>query len=122
MMPKDTILIVEDSPTELRSIASILEKQGYAVLTATDGEQAMALAESARPRLVLLDIVLPKKNGFQVCRHIKTTPATRDVKVILVSSKTQDSDRFWGLKQGAEDYVMKPFRDEDLLAAVARQL
>lgn len=121
-MAKETILIVEDSPTELRGMVSVLEKQGYRVLTATDGEQAVALAASAHPQLVLLDVVLPKKNGFQVCRQLKAAEETRDVKVIIVSSKTQDSDRFWGLKQGAEDYITKPFSERDLLAAVARHL
>jgi twitching motility two-component system response regulator PilH len=121
-MPNETILIVEDSPTERRGMAALLEQHGYAVVTAADGDEALAKVTSEKPRLVLLDIILPKSNGFQVCRRLKSAPATRDLKVILVSSKTQESDRFWGLKQGADDYVMKPFTPEQLLGAVARQL
>lgn len=121
-MPNETILIVEDSPTERRGMAALLEQHGYAVVTAVDGDEAVAKATSEQPQVVLLDVILPKSNGFQVCRRLKTTPATRGVKVILVTSKTQESDRFWGLKQGADDYVMKPFTPQQLLGAVARQL
>lgn len=120
-MPKETILIVDDSPTELRGMTRLLEQHGYEVVTAVDGDEAVAKATSAKPQLILLDIILPKTNGFQVCRRLKTTPATRGLKVILVSSKAQESDRFWGLRQGADDYVAKPFTPEQLLHAVARQ-
>lgn len=121
-MSRATILVVEDSPTEQRGLTVLLEKEGYEVLTAADGEEALAKASAGQPRLVLLDVVLPRKNGFQVCRQLKTSPATSHLKVILVTSKTQESDRFWGLKQGADDYVTKPFDARALLSAVARQL
>lgn len=121
-MARETILIVEDSPTELKGMAHLLEKEGYAVVTATDGDEAVAKAAASKPQLVLLDVILPKKNGFQVCRQLKSTPETKHLKVILVTSKTQDSDRFWGMKQGADDYVTKPFEPQALLTAVARQL
>jgi twitching motility two-component system response regulator PilH len=119
---RETILVVEDSPTELRGIASLLEHEGYHVVTATDGEEAIRKAASTHPHVVLLDVVLPKGNGFQVCRQLKTAPETKGLKVIIVTSKTQESDRFWGLKQGADDYVMKPFDPQKLLSAVAKQL
>jgi twitching motility two-component system response regulator PilH len=121
-MAGETILVVEDSPTELRGIATLLEKEGYQVVTATDGEEALHVAATRHPQVVLLDIVLPKGNGFQVCRQLKTAPETRDLKIIIVTSKTQESDRFWGLRQGADDYVMKPFDPQKLLGAVARLL
>jgi twitching motility two-component system response regulator PilH len=119
---RETILIVEDSPTERRGLASLLEHEGYEVLLAGDGDEALAVAAARRPRVVLLDVVLPSRNGFQVCRQLKSASETRDLKVILVTSKAQPSDRFWGLKQGADDYVTKPFQPQALLSAVARQL
>jgi twitching motility two-component system response regulator PilH len=122
VMSKKRVLVVDDSPTDLQMLSSILKNQGYDVLTAVDGEDAVDKASSALPPVIVLDIILPKKNGFQVCRQLKTMEATRGIKVILVSSKNQDSDKFWGLKQGADEYIGKPFQDEELLAAVARQL
>lgn len=121
-MAKKRVLVVDDSPTDLQMISSLLQKQGYDVVTAVDGEEAIDKAVGTHPPLVVLDIILPKKNGFQVCRQLKTTPETKDIKVILVSSKNQDSDKFWGLKQGADDYIAKPYQDAELVAAVARQL
>lgn len=116
------VLVVDDSPTDLQLMSNLLKKQGYEVVTAVDGEDALDKAAATQPPLVVLDIILPKKNGFQVCRQLKTTEGTRGIKVILVSSKNQDSDRFWGMKQGADEYIAKPYRDDELLAAVARQL
>ena len=116
------VLVVDDSPTDLQVLSTLLRKQGYEVTTAVDGEDALDKAAATHPPLVLLDIILPKKNGFQVCRQLKTQAETSGIKVILVSSKNQESDKFWGMKQGADDYIAKPYRDEELLAAVAKQL
>jgi len=121
-MTTNSILVVDDSPTDLSLIVSLLTHRGYRVLTAVDGDEAVAKASVERPRLVVLDIVLPGKSGFQVCRQLKTDDATRESKVILVSGKDQASDRFWGMRQGADEYVTKPFTSEQLLAAVDRQL
>jgi twitching motility two-component system response regulator PilH len=115
------VLVVDDSPTDLQMLVSLLKKNGYEVSTAVDGEEAIDKASATHPPVVVLDIILPKKNGFQVCRQLKTTAGTSDIKIILVSSKSQDSDRFWGMKQGADEYIAKPYQDADLLAAVARQ-
>jgi len=117
----DTILVVDDSPTDRDHIVSLLTGQGYQTLTAVDGDEALAKAAVEQPRLIVLDIVLPRKNGFQVCRQLKTSEATRRSRVILVSGKDQESDRFWGMRQGADEYVTKPFTSEELLAAVERQ-
>ena len=114
------VLVVDDSPTNRHVAAALLQKEGYAVTTAVDGEDALEKVAATRPPLVVLDIVLPKMNGYQVLRQLKATPETRNIKVILVSSKDQESDRFWGLKQGADDYIAKPYPDDALLAAVAR--
>ena len=121
-MSEKKILIVEDSPTDLHKIRSALEGGGYRVVVATDGEEALRKADSERPDLVLLDVVLPNKSGFEVCRELKAAPGTADVKVVMVSSKNEYADRFWGKKQGADDYVGKPFKDEELLDVVANYL
>ena len=115
-----TVLVAEDSPTEMRIVVDALEKGGYTVVTATDGEDALAKVARLRPTVVVLDIVMPKMNGFQVLRQLKTSGETKDIKVLLLSSKNAPSDRFWGMKQGADDYLTKPFVDADLTAAVAR--
>lgn len=121
-MADKTILLVDDSPTELRLMTSALQGKGFNLVTAKDGEEALEQAVRQRPSLMLLDVVLPKKNGFQVCRQLKTSPETKGIKIILVTSKSQDTDRFWGLKQGADAYLTKPFNDKDLLASVERIL
>jgi twitching motility two-component system response regulator PilH len=116
------VLVVDDSPTGRQAATNLLQKGGYQVTTAVDGEDALEKIAAARPPVVVLDIVLPKINGYQVLRHLKSSEETRDIKVILVSSKSQESDRFWGLKQGADDYIAKPYQDATLLNAVAKQL
>src|SRR5437868_1810006 len=103
-MASATILVVDDSPTDRRLMCAPLEGCGYVVLTAADGEEALQKVSRDRPDLVVLDVVMPRKNGFQVCRQLKTAPATRHIKVLLLTSKSQESDRFWGLKQGADAY------------------
>ena len=116
------VLVVDDSPTGRHAAMHLLEKRGYQVSTAVDGADALEKIAAAPPLLVVLDIVLPKLNGYEVLRHLKASDSTRTIKVILVSSKSQESDRFWGLKQGADDYIAKPYKDAALVAAVARQL
>jgi DNA-binding response OmpR family regulator len=120
IMQAKTILIVDDSPTEMMLLHSALQGRGYILLTATDGEQALQMVMQEKPDLVLLDVILPKKNGFQVCRQLKSATATKSTKVIMITSKTQESDRFWGLKQGADDYLTKPCSPEDILKSVER--
>jgi DNA-binding response OmpR family regulator len=121
-MPNKTILVVEDSPTDMRLMTAPLREKGYQVVTAVDGEEALDKVAHERPDLIILDIILPKKNGFQVCRQLKTSPDTKDIKIVMLTSKSQDSDRFWGLKQGADEYMTKPFEDDALLANVAKLL
>ena len=120
-MPKK-ILVVDDSPTEMNLIMSSLKDKGYDLITAVDGEEALEKANVERPDLIVLDIILPKKNGFQVCRQLKTAPDTKDIKILLLSSKSQDTDRFWGLKQGADEYMTKPFEETEFLANVDKFL
>jgi CheY-like chemotaxis protein len=121
-MALKTVLLVDDSPTEMKLLRQALSGKGYNLVSAVNGEEALEKALQIKPDLVLLDIILPKKNGFQVCRQLKTTPETGAIKVILVSSKSQATDRFWGLKQGADDYVSKPFTEEELITAVQKHI
>ncbi|MFK7897375.1 MAG: response regulator transcription factor [Myxococcota bacterium] len=114
-----SILIVDDSPTELAVVHQSLESSGYALTNATSGEEALELISKVKPDLVVIDIILPGKNGFQVCRDLKAKPDTADIKVVLLSTKSQDSDKFWGEKQGADAYLTKPFDPDELRATVA---
>ena len=119
-MSSKTILIVDDSPTDLMLMQSALEGRGYILLTAGDGEQALQMVMEQKPDLVLLDVILPKKNGFQVCRQLKTALETKATKIIMVTSKNQDSDRFWGMRQGADEFLTKPCSPEELRRSVSR--
>ena len=121
-MPGERIMVVEDSPTYQRQIAGLLQSQGYQTITAMDGEEALEKALREDPTLIVLDVILPKKNGFQVCRQLKTSPTTQNIKILMLTSKSQDSDRFWGLKQGADEYMTKPFDEEELMTTVTNLL
>ena len=121
-MPGERIMVVEDSPTYQRQISGLLQSQGYHTITAIDGEEALEKALREDPTLIVLDVILPKKNGFQVCRQLKTSPTTQKIKILMLTSKSQDSDRFWGLKQGADEYMTKPFDDDELVTTVTKLL
>lgn len=121
-MSKAKILVADDSPTHLKLTTQPLIEEGYEIVTATDGEEAFRKAEAEKPALAVLDVVMPKLNGFKVCRKIKTSPELKHIRVILCTSKDQDSDKFWGEKQGADAYIVKPFDEKDLLDNVARLL
>ncbi len=113
------ILVVEDSPTTRVQIAKALQSAGYEVLTAEDGEQAIAAVFEFHPELVVLDVVLPKKNGYQVCRTIKSDPDLA-IKVVIATAKDQEKDRIWSGRQGADAYLSKPIDMELLVATVQR--
>ena len=114
-----TILIVDDSPTERYYLSEILVSAGYAVVTAQDGADALAQLKQSKPDLILMDVVMPGANGFQITRAIARDPELQDVPVIICSSKSQETDRIWGLRQGARDYLVKPVVEADLLAKIA---
>ncbi len=116
------ILVIEDVKTESLIVGKILKSMGHLVIHAENGEDGLALLEKEQPDLVLSDIVMPKMDGFQVCRKIKRGAASSHIPVILVSSKTQESDKFWGLKQGASAYLNKPIQESALIAAVTEVL
>ena len=117
-----TIMVVDDSPTDQKLVVNALVSKGFRIVTANDGEEAIAKAATEKPNLIVMDVVMPKKNGFQVCRHLKTQAETKEIKILLVTSKNQESDRFWGMKQGADAYLTKPFADDQLVNAVNQLL
>ena len=112
------ILLVDDSKTELHVLGSLLMKHGYQVRTAENGEEAMRRLEESRPDLILMDVVMPGQNGFHLTRAITRDPRYQDVPVIMCTSKNQETDRVWGLRQGARDYVVKPVQADELLAKI----
>lgn len=114
------VLVVDDSPTELRLVTSALNGKGYNIITASDGAEAMQKAMKEHPDLIVLDVVMPGKDGFQVCRELKKSPHTKDIKIVMLTSKNQVTDRFWGMKQGADVYLTKPFKEEELADSVSR--
>jgi twitching motility two-component system response regulator PilH len=114
------VLIVDDSPAEVRLMQSLLEKEGYWPVGLNDPKRVEEFIANERPSLILLDIVMPDRNGFQVCRDLKGNAEFNSIPVIMVTSKDSASDRFWGQQQGADGYVTKPFTREELLRAVRR--
>ncbi|THC42167.1 response regulator transcription factor [Massilia sp. Mn16-1_5] len=118
-MAINKILIVDDSPTERYYLTDILVKNGFAVSTADNGEDALLKMRADRPELILMDVVMPGANGFQVTRAIARDPELAAVPVIICSSKNQETDRIWGMRQGAKDYFVKPVDPGQLLARIA---
>jgi len=112
------ILVVDDSKTELHHLSDILGKRGYAVRTAENGEEAMRRLEEQLPDLILMDVVMPGQNGFQLTRQITRDPRYAEVPVIMCTSKGQETDKVWGLRQGARDYIVKPVQADELLAKI----
>lgn len=118
-MPIQKILVVDDSPTERYFLTDILVKNGFSVSTAENGEEALAKIKADKPQLVLMDVVMPGQNGFQVTRAISRDPETQDLPIIICTSKGQETDRIWGLRQGARDYIVKPVDPQELLSKIA---
>ena len=112
------IMVVDDSPTERAFMEGLLKKRGYEVLTADSGEIAIERAKSEMPDLILMDVVMPGLNGFQATRAISRDPDTKSIPIIMCTSKSQETDRIWGLRQGARDYVVKPVDRDALLAKI----
>ena len=113
-----TVLVVDDSPTETRIFMNALTKAGFRVETAQNGEEGVQFALRHRPDLIVMDVVMPVLNGFQATRQLKSDPATADIPIIIVSSKDQPTDRTWGLRQGALDYLVKPVDTVELIAKI----
>ncbi len=114
------VLVVDDSNAAVRMMQGILEQGGYLSVGLSDPLKLEETISTERPALILLDVVMPARNGFQICRELKGNTSYSNIPVILVSSRTSTSDRFWGQQQGADAYVAKPFTAEELLNAVRR--
>ena len=114
------VLIVDDSPTEMFKLKTILEDNGHDVIEATDGSNGVNIAVQELPDLILMDVVMPGLNGFQATRQISKNDLTAHIPVILVTTKNQETDRVWGKRQGAKDYLTKPVKEEVLLETIAR--
>lgn len=112
------VLLVDDSKTELHHLSDMLSKRGYTVRTAENGEEAMRRLAEDKPDLILMDVVMPGQNGFQLTRAITRDPQFADVPVIMCTSKNQETDRVWGMRQGARDYVVKPVVADELIAKI----
>lgn len=112
------ILIADDSPTEIYVLKKILEKYNHQIITAEDGEQAVDVALKENPDLILMDVVMPKLNGFQATRRLSKDPISQDIPIIIVSSKNQETDKLWGMRQGAKGYLGKPVTEEQLMQEI----
>ena len=117
-MPVTKILVVDDSKTELHAMSELLNRRGYTVRTAHNGEEALQRLAEERPDLILMDVVMPGQNGFQLTRTITRDPRYAGLPVIMCTSKNQETDRVWGLRQGARDYVVKPVQADELIAKI----
>jgi twitching motility two-component system response regulator PilH len=118
-MPIAKVLIVDDSKTELMVLSELLSQNGYTVRTADCAEEALKRLAEEKPDLILMDVVMPGQNGFQLTRAISRDPQYAGVPIIMCTSKSLETDRVWGMRQGARDYVTKPVDGKDLLAKIA---
>lgn len=117
-----TVLVVDDSHTVREMIVDLLGNIGITVLEAADGEEGKTKIQASLPDLVVMDIVMPKLNGYELCRWLKNNPDTQDIPVIFCSSKSEEFDRYWGMKQGADAYIAKPFRPTEMIETVKQLL
>jgi len=117
-----TVLVVEDSVTQREMIEDLLKGSGLSVTTAGDGVEALEQMQGNCPDIVVMDIVMPRMNGYELCRRIKTDPKTQSVPVVMCSSKGEEFDRYWGMKQGADAYIAKPFQPQELVGTVKQLL
>ena len=113
-----TVLVVDDSKTELMFLSDLLKKNGLSVRTAENAEEAFRRLEEGKPDLILMDVVMPGQNGFQLTRAISRNPLYADIPIIMCTSKNQETDRVWGMRQGARDYIAKPVDPNELRAKI----
>jgi twitching motility two-component system response regulator PilH len=112
------ILIVDDSPTELHLFQNMLEKNGFQTLVADSGEEGIRQAKTSHPDCILMDVVMPGINGFQATRKLTRDPATANIPVIMITTKDQETDKIWGMRQGAVEYLVKPVAEKELVARI----
>lgn len=118
-MPVKKILVVDDSPTERHVLVELLTSNNYKVITAESGEEGIEKAKAELPDLILMDVVMPGLNGYQATRTLTRDDKTKHIPVIVCTSKSQETDKIWGLRQGAQDYMSKPINADELLAKIA---
>jgi twitching motility two-component system response regulator PilH len=116
------ILIVDDSPTDVRVLSAMLERAGFQTITAGTAEDGIVRARQERPDLILMDVIMPGMNGFQATRTLSKDPDTSSIPVIIVTTKNMETDRIWGMRQGAKDFVSKPPNERDLVARIQNLL
>ncbi len=116
------ILIIDDSPTEVHVFRTMLEKHEINVSVATNGEEGIEKALAIKPDCILMDIVMPGKNGFQATRDLSRNPETSSIPVIIITTKDQETDKIWGVRQGAKDYIVKPVNEADLIERINKVL
>jgi len=117
-----TILIADDSLVEIKILESILKDTGHRIIIARDGDEAEQTAKVIRPDLIFLDVVMPQKNGFQVCRDLRSDPVFKTTPIVMLTSKSQDIDKFWGKQQGATEYLTKPYEAKQILEVLTKYL
>ncbi len=118
-MSAKKILVVDDEPDIVTMVETRLQANGYDVVTGQDGEEAMKLTKEVHPDLIILDVMMPPPNGLQVCRTLKDDPQYKDIPVILLTAKGTDSDQFWGMESGADEYITKPYNADELLKKIS---
>ena len=114
-MKAQKVLVVDDSPTDLHVITGYLESNGYTAMSAKTGEEALAKANEDKPDLILMDVVMPGMNGYEATRALHKNPDTASIPIMIISSKGQDTDKIWGMRQGAKDYLVKPITERALI-------
>ncbi|MEI6427353.1 MAG: response regulator [Pseudanabaena sp. ELA607] len=112
------VLVVEDSPLQREMIATLLREVGFQVAVAADGVEAMAMFEKTPPELVVVDVVMPNMNGYELCRQLKNNDATKHIPIVMCSTKAEEFDRYWGMRQGADAYISKPFQPQEMVGIV----
>ncbi|AFZ17209.1 response regulator transcription factor [Allocoleopsis franciscana] len=117
-----TVLVVEDSLPQREMISELLKGYGLSVIVAGDGVEALEQIQSSSPDLVVLDIIMPRMNGYEVCRRLKANSKTQNLAVVMCSAKKEEFDRYWGIKQGADAYISKPFHPQELVGTVKQLL
>lgn len=115
-----TVLIVDDVQTDRELVGKVVTGAGHVPVFATDGDEALTKAREFAPELIFMDVVMPRMNGFNACRALKKDPGTEKIPVVLLTTKGAESDRFWGMKQGASEHIAKPFTPESLAAVIRR--
>ncbi len=112
------VLIIDDSPTELHQFQDMLEKNGFGTLVADSGEEGIRIAKSSAPDCILMDVVMPGMNGFQATRKLTRDPQTAKIPVIMITAKDQETDKIWGMRQGAVEYIVKPVKADELVTKI----